>query len=155
MTFILNLPKNEYELVPEGVLSMRIVSMDLKPAFRPEVIEAVYEDSRGRKIKSTYTIANDKSLFVFSLVARAILGDVTQLSLDMINSLINQFVQVEVKHTTKESTKEDGKMNTFANISKIIGKGTPFGYHTIDVDALTGELVEAEESSDLMDYDDL
>lgn len=153
MTFILNLPRNEFELVPSGVLTMKIESMELKPAFRPEVIEAVYVDSKGRKIKSSYTISNDKSLYVFSLVARAILGDVEQLDSQMIAQLVGHCIEVEVKHTTKESTKEAGKVNTFANISKILGKGVnPFG-NTIQVNQATGEVVDAE--SDLMDYDDL
>lgn len=156
MTFILNLPKNEYELVPQGVLTMQIESMELKPAFRPEVIEAVYVDYKGRKIKSSYTIANDKSLYVFSLVARAILGDVDQLDSEMIRTLCGKFIDVEVKHTTKESNKEDGKVNTFANINKIIGKGTkPFGLdRAITVNDTTGE-VTSDTESDLVGYDDL
>lgn len=143
----IKLTRNQFDIMPAGEQNVRISKVEALPPYNPTMIEMTIEDSKGTNLRSTFKFDNDVSMYVFSLIVRSLFenDEIDEIQVSDLPKLVNQFLKVEIKHTQKQSMKYPDRMNTFANICKIIGKGEPF------VNQETGEIMDEEIPS----YDDL
>lgn len=145
MSFTIQLTKNEFEIIPQGNTDLMVEKVEVVPPFNPQNIEVTFMDHKGRKLKSNYKLSNETSMFIFSKLVRDLLGDRETISEKELNDLIGKFANVDIKHVDKPSTTKPGVINTFANISRLNGKGNPF----MTYNESTGELSEYDDLSDL------
>lgn len=121
-----------FVLMPEGRQTLKIVSAEGKPKVKPTVIETVFVNADGIKLKNKYPLdPKNPGFFVTSILIRCCLDpNAKTFDTDDISKLVGTFVDVEVIHTEGEGKDKDGNPNgkkvMFANIKQLIGKGTSF-----------------------------
>lgn len=111
-----------FSIVPEGEQILEITKCVALPSGNPKFIEVEYKHSNGGTIKSTFDLANEKGLTVFSILVSKLLGANTIFNTDDCKDLVNKKVKVEIAHTNVPSKKDPEKTLTFANIKKILDK---------------------------------
>lgn len=117
-----------FRLMSEGVKSLRISSVELKPKVNPEMMEVVFEDDLGATVRNNYTFdeKNEIGSFVTSVLLQACFGDIEEFETDEADKLVGCFVEAEIVHSNVPSKKDPSKTMTFANIKRIYGEGVPF-----------------------------
>lgn len=120
-----NLAENKFKLAEEGRQVVEVIRAEGLPTAAPNTLEVEFKTENGATIRNNYTFdeRNEKGFYVTSLFLQTVFGDITEFDTDMIDDIVGARLEVEVTHTEVASKKDPSKTNTFANISKIYGKG--------------------------------
>ena len=118
----LNMQYGEFILVGEGEQVLLVESVKCVPKAKPTKIIVVYKAANGGKINASFAVNNDKAIFAFSMLFKAITGDTPEIvDFDDIPGLLEQkYVLSEVVHNLVEKNDDSGDVLTFANVKKTI-----------------------------------
>ena len=116
--------QNTFVLVPEGERVLEITKAECKPSGKPTAMHVTFKDNQGGFLNNRYDFSVPGAVTAMSIMINYALGLNDGDDFDTINDtpkLVGKKLVCEVVHTQGNKPGKDGKLPTFANISKVIG----------------------------------
>jgi len=140
----LNMNYGEFQLAEAGEQVLFVDSVKCVPSGKPNKIVVVYKTASKATINASFQVSNDKAIFAFSMLFKAITGATPEIvDFQEIPGLLEKkYVLSEVVHNTGAKPNDKGDYLTFANVKKTIkvvdgftdGPTTELDDNTLDED---------------------
>ena len=118
----LNMNYGTFQTVPAGEQVLLVESVKCVPSGKPNKIVVVYKSQSSGSINASFQVSNDKAIFAFSMLFKAITGSTPEIVdfKDIPSMLEKKYVLCDVVHNLVEKNDDSGDMLTFANVKKTI-----------------------------------